>query len=213
MNVKRLGLFLLAGLLYGMIALSVSATVLTFDDIPLSPSYGIGPIPGGYGGFTWGNVYVINPSSPPYSGDPTVPPGVVSGQSAAATWGAYINIYPVADFFDFNGAWITMGHGGAGPAYITLTGWYGSNGGNEVGHVSMFLNENTPTWYACDFQHINRLTITNNYLPLFDVGALMDDFTFNESIPSSPVPEPTTMLLFGTGIVGLVAARRRKKVG
>jgi len=29
--------------------------------------------------------------------------------------------------------------------------------------------------------------------------------------PQSPVPEPTTMLLFGTGIAGLVAVGRRKK--
>lgn len=33
-----------------------------------------------------------------------------------------------------------------------------------------------------------------------------------DATSSSPVPEPTTMLLFGTGIAGLAAARRRKKV-
>jgi hypothetical protein len=40
---------------------------------------------------------------------------------------------------------------------------------------------------------------------------LMDDFTFRELPQSAPVPEPTTMVLLGTGIVAAVVRRRRRR--
>jgi len=40
---------------------------------------------------------------------------------------------------------------------------------------------------------------------------LFDNITFGSEIPAAPVPEPTTMLLHGTGLVGVAGAAKRKK--
>jgi hypothetical protein len=76
----------------------------------------------------------------------------------------------------------------------TTTGFefYGladSSGGSVIKGISFFITGNEPA------------------------GFQIDDVTFGaaDAIIPSPVPEPTTMLLFGSTVAGLLAAARRRK--
>lgn len=77
--------------------------------------------------------------------------------------------------------------------------------GNSVG---WFINQQTNNLQTSDlialsFSNVSRLTISgaseNSYI--------MDDFSFE---PGTPVPEPSTILLFVTGLSGLVSMAKRK---
>ncbi len=89
------------------------------------------------------------------------------------------------------------------------------------------INGETQTW---DYTDVDNASYDHGYS--YDTYFATGDYTLTMSItnkaydweigrahvyfseltqnPSAPVPEPTTMLLFGTGMAGLVAARRKK---
>lgn len=58
---------------------------------------------------------------------------------------------------------------------------------------------------ALSFTGVSSLIIAGEW----DGSYIMDDFNFNSV--AAPVPEPATMLLFGTGLAGIVGSRIRKK--
>jgi hypothetical protein len=87
---------------------------------------------------------------------------------------------------------------------------------NNITVPDYFLYRNDPSskWAVFSLDGI-RTSLTNYFASNNITGYSVDNFTIDKISHigefGSPVPEPATMLLFGTGIVGLVGAYRRKK--
>lgn len=58
--------------------------------------------------------------------------------------------------------------------------------------------------------HTILMTISDVGDSALDSGVFIKGNSFSDN-STNPVPEPTTMILFGTGIAGLIAVRRKKK--
>jgi len=187
MNMKMTKAIL--GLLAAAACLLANAGVIHFDDLPGDETL---PIAAGYAGFDWTNLGTVRFDAYPGSGFEA---GTVSGDNVAYNWYGAPATVASSDggAFAFTGAYFTSAWV---EQEISFEGW---RSGQQLFASGAYTLETTaPVWIQLDWAGIDTLLIYNSS----PTPWAMDEFT---------VPEPGSLALVGTSVVGLMAARRRRK--
>jgi len=199
MKMKIFTGLLSSAFMFGMIGM-VNATVLNFEDSAYANNNGTNwtAFQSSYGGLNWSSEFGI------YYEPNVYQRGAVSDDYALFNqYGNPTEITIGTGTFDWNGAWFTSGRTSGS---LNISGY---NNGSEIYTGTIGLANPAPTWFSADWANVDKI-IFHAISNLDSTRFLMDDFTINEPI-NNPVPEPTTMLLFGTGLIGLAGSRLRRK--
>jgi hypothetical protein len=180
-----------------------SQTVITFDDISASPAGTI--VPTGYQGLSWSNFYVANAillsnSAPGYYY------GMVSPSNVAFnSYGDPAEVDARGTNFDFLSAYLT----GAWNSNLNME-VEGFRGGTMIYDTTVVASATNSTLFTFDYVNIDRLYFSSfGGQPAFD-GIDETQFAM-DNMTVEFIPEPSSLLLTGFGVVSLWAFLKRRR--
>ena len=210
--VKLVMLLILGTVLY-LPNVAAADTVLYFDDVPggIIDHEAI-PLPTDYGGFTWSasgsSIYwgVVDNDSYRSLYKNTfnfeTNPNVVINEDGHH--GAAQVMISSATKFNFDGAYFATltrkdNNNYFGATSLTITGKLGAT---EKGTITIDLSPGPLVWYDVNFEGIDTL--------IFEASGPVGRYFLMDNFVASQVPLPPSLLLLGTGILGLVGLRKIK---
>lgn len=184
-----LGMFAFAG--------AAGATVIDFEDL-YTGSNPNGLIPSSYAGFNWSSYsYWITKGDILDSGFEY---GTVGNVSLYTGGGNDISMS--GGYFDFIGAYITAGWNTSQD--VTVEGW---RDGSLAYSTTIMTYNDGPYWADFNFSGVDTIWFRPGDLGTSGHHIVIDNITFNEASHS---PEPTTLLLFGSGLAGIGLFGRKR---
>lgn len=174
------------------------AVMLDFEDL-YTETWGL--VDNTYGGFNWdgGDRTVHYVNGPNFGGGYAV--GAISGSMVAYNGSGQQSIidWVGTETFTFNSAYFTSAWTDDKMIYFS-----GYNDGQLIyTSQEFYLSTTAPALIELNWSGIDSLEINSDT----SYNWVMDNFIYNES---APVPEPATMLLLSTGLIGLAGFGRRK---